>query len=327
MTAWRARRIGLLIRPHMDARMGGNVQGPSLIRVPDWVPDPLGRYYLYFADHGGDYIRLAFADAPEGPWRLHEAGSLQLAESLFLTEPPEQPARREPAGETLRGSAPPGTPGVPPAEHDATHPHIASPDVHVDHAARRIVMYCHGLTAWGEQRTRVALSADGIRFAARPELLGPSYFRVFCHGGAHFALAMPGVLFRSADGLSGFERGPLLFPGGLQRHTAVLPRDDELLVFWTRVGDAPERILLSRVPLRGDWRAWSVQGEPEEILRPELPWEGAGLPVAPSWRGAIGLPVNQLRDPCVFAEDGRILLLYAVAGEAGIALAELVPGG
>ena len=33
--------------------------------------------------------------------------------------------------------------------------------------------------------------------------------------------------------------------------------------------------------------------------------------------------VNQLRDPAIFEDDGRIFLLYAVAGEAGIAIAEV----
>jgi hypothetical protein len=33
--------------------------------------------------------------------------------------------------------------------------------------------------------------------------------------------------------------------------------------------------------------------------------------------------VNQLRDPAVFAEDDRIFLLYTVAGESGIAIAEV----
>jgi hypothetical protein len=33
--------------------------------------------------------------------------------------------------------------------------------------------------------------------------------------------------------------------------------------------------------------------------------------------------VNQLRDPAIFQEDGRTYLLYAVAGEAGIGIAEL----
>lgn len=323
MTTWRAQRIGLLIRPRMDARMGANVQGPSMIRVPDWLPNPLGRYYLYFADHRGSYIRLAFADAPEGPWRMHEPGSLHLADSLFPTEAPPKPADGDAMRDQLPGIAPPGTPGTTPAGIEAAQPHIASPDVHVDAASRRIVMYYHGLCAWGVQRSRVALSPDGIAFTPLPELLGPSYFRVFRHGGAWYALAMPGVLLRSADGLTGFERGPLLFEGGLQRHAAVLVRDGILHIFWTRVGDAPERILHSRVKLRGDWRGWRVEGGPAELLRPELPWEGADLPVAPSWRGAIDLAVNQLRDPAIFEESGRLLLLYAVQGEAGIALAEL----
>ena len=63
-----------IIRPDMDERMGANVQGPSLIRVPVWISEPLGRYYLYFADHKGSYIRLAYADRLPGPWRMHTPG-------------------------------------------------------------------------------------------------------------------------------------------------------------------------------------------------------------------------------------------------------------
>jgi hypothetical protein len=44
---------GPIIVPNMDAHMGSNIQGPSLIRVPDWIDNPLGKYYLYFADHRG----------------------------------------------------------------------------------------------------------------------------------------------------------------------------------------------------------------------------------------------------------------------------------
>ena len=50
-----------IISPDLDASIGPNIQGPSLIRVPDWVPGKLGKYYLYFADHKGAYIRLAYA--------------------------------------------------------------------------------------------------------------------------------------------------------------------------------------------------------------------------------------------------------------------------
>ena len=325
MTRYRVTRLpgNPVIRPGMDARMGSNIQGPSVIRVPDWVKDPLGRYYCYFADHKGDYIRLAYADAPEGPWQVHGPGSLALPESLFPTVSPPVPADIA-SGDRLPGRAPDGTPGIPDPMEDATHPHIASPDVHVDDAKRRIVMYFHGLAGFRTQRSRVALSEDGLRFQALPDLLGPSYFRVFRHGGWTYALAMPGIMFRSKDGLTGFERGPTLFPG-TQRHTALRLRGDTLEVFWTRVGDTPESILLSTVDLSGDWMGWRAEGE-AVVLRPETDWEGAGLPLERSWRGAINHPVNQLRDPCILEENGRVLLYYAVQGEAGIAVAELTPG-
>jgi hypothetical protein len=45
--------------------------------------------------------------------------------------------------------------------------------------------------------------------------------------------------------------------------------------------------------------------------------------VEPSRGGSIDVPVNQLRDPTIFEEDGRVYLLYTVAGERGIGLAEV----
>src|SRR5437763_11407259 len=88
-----------IISPDLHPGIGHNIQGPSLIRVPDWIEDRLGAYYLYFADHKGSYIRLAYADQPTRPWIIHPPGSLQLAQSRFLTEPPiaspEQVARFE----------------------------------------------------------------------------------------------------------------------------------------------------------------------------------------------------------------------------------------
>ena len=107
------------------------------------------------------------------------------------------------------------------------------------------------------------------------------------------------------------------------RHSALQQCGDTLRIFWTRVGDAPERILCSTVDLTVDWMHWRAS-PPVEALRPETVWEGAELSVEPSLRGAINGPVNQLRDPCIFADtDGTTYLLYAVAGESGIAIATL----
>jgi len=108
------------------------------------------------------------------------------------------------------------------------------------------------------------------------------------------------------------------------RHAAVLKRGDELSVFWTQVGEAPERILLSRVNLAGDWLGWK-EGPAREILRPERSWEGADEPLLPSIRSTAYGHVNQLRDPAILEDDGRVYLFYAVAGESGIAVTELLP--
>ena len=84
-----------------------------------------------------------------------------------------------------------------PMSHDglfeATTPHIASPDVHVDHVNERVIMYFHGLDDVSTQVSRVATSSDGIHFEARPERLGRTYMRIFNHDGYTYSMAMPGL--------------------------------------------------------------------------------------------------------------------------------------
>lgn len=276
-----------IIRPGMDSRMGENINGPSLIRVPDWLPNPLGRYYLYFAHHKGEYIRLAYADQLEGPWTVYEPGTLRLADTPCLH-------------------------------------HIASPEVHVDNERRRIRMYFHGPVAIFGQLSFVALSKDGLRFKARNEILGDSYFRVFRWRDSFYALVMPGHLMRSDNGLTDFEPGPTLFTPNM-RHSAVKLDGDILTVFYSNAGDCPERILASKIELNEDWMHWAST-EPVTVLEPEMEYEGADLPVEPSARGWAPNRVRQVRDPAVFREDGRDYLLYSVAGEHGIAIGEITRG-
>src|SRR5512136_199163 len=70
-----------LIEFKTSTSLGDNINGPSVIRVPSWIKKPLGKYYMYFAHHGGKYIRLAYADTLQGPWRIYESGSLTLAQA------------------------------------------------------------------------------------------------------------------------------------------------------------------------------------------------------------------------------------------------------
>lgn len=50
-----------------------NINGSCLIKVPDWVAtedrlDNLAQYYLYFASHFGDFIRIAWSPSIIGPY-------------------------------------------------------------------------------------------------------------------------------------------------------------------------------------------------------------------------------------------------------------------
>lgn len=286
-----------IIRPEMlPGHDGDNINGPSLIRVPAWVPHPLGKYYLYFAHHGGHYIRLAYADHLEGPWRVYEAGALRLEDA-------------------------PGCKG-----------HIASPDVVIDNERKELRLYFHGpARASNGQMTFVAVSTDGVHFKASDEILGIFYWRVFRWEGWWYAMAKGGRLYRSRTGLTDFEEGPNPFPerepGEKEanspgpRHVAVQLADGSAWIYYSNIGDAPERILCRRLALAGDWKTWKVS-EPEEILRPRFEWEGARLPLVSSSSGEAKGPENALRDPAIFVEDGHVYLLYSTAGESGIAIAE-----
>jgi hypothetical protein len=271
-----------------------------LIRAPSWLPGRLGKYYLYFAHHGGNHIRLAYADSLSGPWRLHAAGTLRLDDVPQFKD------------------------------------HVASPDVHVDHRARRIRMYVHGPLRKPEgdnpQATFVAMSKDGIAFRPKPGMVAGPYLRVFRMKGAWWGIDQPGHVWRSDDGLAGFVRRPeaLAFAFAdvkavepvVLRHLALRRVGRRLDVYYTRRGDAPERIWRGRIDLTPDWTEWKMTDD-TVILAPETPWEGAELPVAQSVAGAAKGFRNELRDPAVFSARGETYLLYAVAGEAGIAIARL----
>jgi hypothetical protein len=276
---------------------GGNINGPSLIRAPDWLPRRLGTYYLYFAHHTGTYIRLAVADRLEGPWRVYEPGTLKLADAT------------------------------------AARDHIASPDVHVDDARRRIVMGFHAPVAGrARQMSFLAQSEDGLAFVADPRPIANFYLRLVPWGKGWIGMSKGGVMYRAPSLDGPFRRlWRPAFPmsgrdangRGDVRHVALHCEGDRLTVYFSRIGDAPERILaadidLGRLPML--WRA----GPAREVLAPEFEWEGSGLALRPSRAGAAAGPENALRDPAVFTAGGRQFLIYAVAGESGLGLAELL---
>jgi len=307
-----------LITPLSDDRIGDNINGPSLILAPDWLPNRLGKYYLYFAHHKGTFIRLATADKLTGPWKIYSPGVMEVSDSLFeKTDPP-----------AVEGSEPPEWARK--LKSDYLYAHVASPDVHIDHQNQRILMYYHGLLRDGDQQTRLAVSTDGIHFDAQEPLLGPPYFRVFRHQNMIYAFSWAGELSRAADWNGPFEKGPRILPDPPHketfhgcRHCAVTVDHDRLTVFYSRIGDKPEHIVYVTINIAGDWNHWQASS-PQVLLKPEREWEGSDIALAASQVGAAESRLNELRDPAFFKDsDDKTYLLYSGAGESAIGIASL----
>jgi hypothetical protein len=320
----RATRISQnpLITVNTSRSLGGNVNGPTAVRVPDWIERPLGRYYMYFANHMGDFIRLAYADAPTGPWKVYEPGVLHVRDTAFYRPQPDPK-------ETLENF----------------YTHVASPEVFIDSANKRLVMWYHGwwtngerwpsepadAQAWARQKgygqfTQVAESSDGLHFQVRPSITKTSYLRVFRYGGYFYGVSRLGQLSRATEPLASFQMGPNPFRdspySNRVRHVALVLRGNQLHVFFTAIGDAPERVQKSTIDLTQDWAAWRAP-PPTEVLQPEADYECANLPNVPSEPGDVEIPVRQLRDPFIFEDRNQLLLFYSTCGEQGIAAAEV----
>jgi hypothetical protein len=278
-----------------------NINGPSVIKVPKWIEKPLGQYYMYFAAHKGKYIRLAYANYPAGPWFIYDEDGVLNVDDTKAEE------------------------------------HIASPDILVDKLTKTIRMYFHGPTTNG-QRTFLATSSDGLNFSANSTVLGFPYFRVFQFDDAYYAIGKrpnsepgpaSGVLYYSKKaGISNFERGPDIIEN--MRHAALYRDHNRLIIFYSRIGDEPERILKSEVRLEGNWRDWKASPA-VEVLRPVENYEGIAYEIAESKGGAAvdedkkHICLRQLRDPALLIEDDGKYLYYSIAGENGIAMAKFVP--
>jgi hypothetical protein len=304
-----------IITPSMlPAMEGDDINGPSLLRVPDWLPNKLGKYYLYFAHHKGKYIRLAYANDLNGPWTIYKPGTLHIEDCVCNNAPFA-------SGESIRHT------GAENAGDEVTH--IASPDVLIDSADRQLIMYFHCPLEYRGKKGQYSLRAtskDGIHYTADSTVLGDSYFRVFKYKDAWYSLARTGIVARSKDGIATFEKGSNPFTtadsASRVRHVAVEVVNDTLYVFYSRIGDAPERILLSKINLAEDWHSWKATA-PIEVAAPQTAYEGADLPITTSNSGLYYGKVRQLRDPYVYVENGKWYLLYATAGENAIAIGAL----
>ncbi len=338
------------------AAQGSNINGPSVIRIPDWIPaenraDPAAVYYCYFGDHGGTYIRMAWAADVEGPYTLYNVRPISDGLPNGVLD-----LRNYSTGENRILLSPT------PEDTLEIYDHISSPEVLVDHDNQRIVLYFHGPTKHNgvggarlAQKTFVTFSGNGLDFNnhIQPVSIGLAYLRVFNYGGGTYGIASRGNLytapadpFAPADPenfdysrdlwtLEGSSYTDTPFQSDIDadlggpdriRHVALRVDGDTLEVFHSRVGDAPERILLTTIDLSaGAASNWDPAYPPSEVLWPEEPWEGINHPASPSSDGA-SINVRELRDPYVFEDaDGKLYLFYTGQGEEAIGVAALTP--
>ncbi len=282
---------------HFVNNDGHNINGPSLIKAPHWLPNPLGKYYLYFAHHHGQSIRLAYANDLHGPWTVFKPGTLQLSDAI------------------------------------GCYDHIASPDVHVDQNMRQIRMYFHGVEKESNrQRSYIAISNDGIKFSAGKNSIADFYLRAIPFGPHWIGMSKGGVTYVSRSPIGPFKRIPIkVFPmsdplansPGDVRHIALKIDKNILWIYYSKIGDSPEQIYKSFIDVSLPLVKWQAS-KSVSVLKPERVWEGSTLPIRASMAGASRSPENALRDPCIFEENGRNYLIYSVAGESGLGIAELI---
>ena len=67
---------------------GNNIAAPSMVRIPGFVSNNRransnARYYLFFSDHDGDYIRMGYSSRVDGGFQLYRAGASTGSRGVF----------------------------------------------------------------------------------------------------------------------------------------------------------------------------------------------------------------------------------------------------
>ena len=263
-----------------------NINGPSIIKVPEFIENPLGKYYLYFGHHKGTYIRMAYSNNITGPYTLYKPGVLDIK----------------------------NTPG---------YDHLASPDVIIDYQNKRLVLYYHCVfnNNITPQSTFYAYSNNGLDFISEKVNILYPYFRYFSYLDCEYGLAMyylKSSIILKKNGNS-YEEFSKLLPNS--RHTSVIVIGSKIFIAYTIVGDCPEHIYFCQIT---NFEKNNVKTSDKiSLVKPEFNFEHNDQKPIISSYGAVYQKVNQLRDPYIFIDNNDLYLFYTVCGEKGIAVCKI----
>ena len=316
-----------------DYKKKRSIMFPSVIDMSDKLENPIDRYYMYLASHGGREIGLATAPALEGPWTLHENAVLHI------------------------DSCP------------AVIGHLSSPEI--IHFNNRFILYYHGNCppeVLEEQNRKMpthfyrriqnsgaATSTDGIHFDVHPNNLllpitTPDHWRV--------ATNMYLRVVPTENGCHGFFMTMSRKEADYNGETKTLPKDQQqgrihptsIAHAWSPNGldwtiDETGAILtaeesygehhrirhigVARIDDTQLLATYSCFANTEEtyehIFAATLQIHGQNVRVLQK-HGAILTPQGEwekqnVRDPFPFFHDNKLHLYYAGGGEKGIGLA------
>jgi len=283
---------------------GENINGTFVMKVPDFIIDKLGEYYMYFAHHEGKYIRLAYSNSLTGPWKLYTGPHVLSVDDC-----------------------------------DASREHVASPFIVI--IDKILIMFFHSpLKKESGQKSFYATSSDGLKFQcpnnAKPVLPLPymTLFKYPTQSDLWFAFGKRGdtchVLYRSTSGpLGPYQEGPSVLERGRHISLNVVNNNTKLYlnILYSRIQDEPEAIVATGIDISNaqNWKYWVSQDKfVIGVIKPMFDYEGVNLPIKPSEGGESVDAVHQLRDPFIYnLKPNNYILYYSTEGEKGIAAAQL----
>lgn len=199
----------LIITPDKLSKESDNINGPTVIKVPKWIKNPLAKYYMYFAHHKGTHIKLAFANNIFGPWTVFQKGVLSLNE--------------------IQG-----------------RDHLASPDIYFSN--EKIFMIYHSVYKKSVQLSSTAVSNDGLNFIPKTERFASFYFRRFVFKSEIYGFSKSendyGCIYKLVNNKFQIINNKFIYN---LRHGSIIIENNKVYCYFTRIGDSPEKVLVCNI--------------------------------------------------------------------------------